>query len=684
MPIHCQSQRWIIETAHTAYSMGINDDGRLTHSYHGVRLSHIDDYPLPTTPRPYASFTRPAHQTPEEYPVYGDMSFIEPCLTLSFADGVRAVRLRYESDQVTAGTLAITLVDESYGLYVTLHYRPHPAYDLIERWVTIDNRSADTITLQRVLSAQMHVPDGTQYHLHHLWGKWMDEWHHTTDTLTAGVKVLESRTLTTSHRHHPYVALDDGTATETQGAVWFGLLSWSGSWKITADVNEFYQTRVSLGLNDWDFAWTLRAGQRFTAPSAFIGYSDCGHGRVSHCLHDFIREQVVPHLDAPRDVLYNSWEATMFDVDIDQQKAFAEQAAQLGIELFVLDDGWFVGRKDDTAGLGDWYPDPQRFPAGLTPLIDHVHQLGMKFGLWIEPEMVNRDSDVYRQHPDWVLHAGTRPRLEGRNQLILNMALPAVQAHLIDRLDTLLTENAIDFIKWDMNRSVSAINAPDVWVTYVQGVYHVWHTLRDRHPHIMWQSCSGGGGRADVGMLGLADQVWISDNTDPLRRLPMQTSYSRVYPASTMEAWVTAMGAEHLSLVFRFHVSMCGVLGVGADLTEWDAEERETARQLIALYKTLRPVVQFGDVYRLQTTHAAYYAVQFVSKDRGQSVVFWFRTYVDDPAPPFSVRLRGLDADASYRLLGQGVIKRGDAWMAITQTMTLANVSSAIWQLERV
>jgi alpha-galactosidase len=690
MSIRRVSQSWVLETAKTAYAFGINEAGLLVHSYWGNKLPQIEDYPAPPSPNDWASFNRAAQLTPEEFTGYEDMKFNEPAIKLSYADGVRDVRLRYQSDSIEGETLAIVLEDSAYQLKATLYYRVHAAYDLIERWVVVENGGEAALELERIFSAQWHLPAGQNYRLHHLWGKWFDEWNHVVEPLATGVKVLESRRITSSHQHNPYFAVDKGNADESQGEVWFGLLEWSGNWKLCAEVNEFYQTRLSMGLNDWDFRWRLNAGESFQTPSAFAGYSDAGHGAASRLLHDYIREQQVPHPEQERYVLYNSWEATFFDINVEQQKSFAHKAAAMGIELFVMDDGWFDGRKNDHAGLGDWYPDSEKFPDGLSPLIEHVHGLGMKFGLWIEPEMVNPNSALYRAHPDWAIHFPNRSRTEARNQLILNLAVPEVQDYLIKLLDDLLSKNAIDFIKWDMNRNVSEpgfIQAlgeqREIWVRYVRGVYRLWETLRERHPSIIWQTCSGGGGRSDLGMFHLADQAWISDNTIPARRIPMQFAYSRAYPASTMEAWVTEMGDNFVPLSFRFHVSMMGVLGVGANLAHWNDAEMQEAAKWIALYKAIRPVVQFGDMYRLLNPEP-YYAVQYLSKDKSQVVVFAFRTHAAEPAAPFVFRLQGLAPEKRYKLHGRGEVKSGAAWMAVQETMMLGNFRSEILRWEVV
>ncbi len=509
---------------------------------------------------------------------------------------------------VAQNELTLYLRDAYYPLLVMLHYRVHPDYDLIERWVTLHNEGDTPITIERVLSAQWHLPTGENYRLSHVNGRWLKETSLQRELLKQGIKVLESRRLTTSHHHNPWFALDRGNADEDHGDVWFGVLAWSGNWRLSVEVTEFASTRVNIGLNDWDFAWHLAAKQSFTTPSSYAGYTAEGFGSASRRLHDFIRDTVVPHPHVPRKVLYNSWEATQFDVSEQSQLELARYAAEMGIELFVMDDGWFHGRTFDTAGLGDWWPDEQKFPHGLTPLIQGVNALGMDFGLWIEPEMVNPDSDLYRAHPDWVIHFPTRARTEARNQLILNFARTDVQDYLIEMIDRLLSENAITFIKWDMNRNVSEPGwsdaegeAREIWVRYVQGLYRVWHTVRTRHPAVIWQSCSGGGGRADLGILREADQIWVSDNTEATARLIIQEGFSHIFPSSTMEAWVTDVSRRLISLEFRFHVSMCGVLGIGGHLLHWSEQERVEAKRLIAQYKEIRSIIQFGDLYRLRS-----------------------------------------------------------------------------------
>lgn len=691
MPIQPNPDGWVLETEHTAYAFGLNAAGLLAHRYWGVRLPYIDDYPPTPAPPNWASFNNAAQLTPEEYPGVNDIKYIEPCLKVAFADGTRDTVLRFDSSEIDGENLLIHLQDTHYPLHLTLHYRVHPEHDLIERFPTLTNTGDQPITIERAFSAQWHLPIGDRYRLSHMTGRWFDEFNIQREPLVQGVKVLESRRITTSHHHSPWFAVDRGHADEDSGEVWFGTLIWSGNWKIAAEVTDFASTRINIGLNDWDFAWRLNPGESFTTPASLAGYVLEGFGAASRTLHNYVRERL-PHRDGLHKVLYNSWEATFFDVDADSQAQFAEIAAGLGVELFVMDDGWFHGRANDQAGLGDWWPDAKKFPNGLTPLIQRVNDLGMDFGLWVEPEMVNPNSDLYRQHPDWVIHFENRQRTEGRNQLILNLARADVQDYLIAHLDTLLSQNNITFIKWDMNRNVSEAGWPsyegeqrEIWVRYVEGVYRVWGTLAQRHPNVIWQSCSGGGGRADYGILRLADQIWVSDNTGGTARLRIQEGFSQLFPANTMEAWVTDM-EKHLSLTFRFHVSMCGSLGIGANLTHWNEQEREEARRWITVYKAIRPIIQQGDQYRLHSAQGGegYAAVQYVSKDQRESVLFAFRTHIPDPAPPFTVRLRGLSPQARYTVEGFDGARSGLAWMHIDLLLPLGNFDSTIRRIRQV
>lgn len=694
MPIHISDRRWVLETRQTAYAFGLNSVGLVTHHHWGARLPRLDDYPIPPDPRGFSSTDGFHHFVPEEYPAEAGTKYIDPCLKVHFADGVRDAVLTFVDSSVTDSStpeLSIRLKDVYYPLQVTLHYRVHADYDLIERWVTLENLGAEPIHVERAFSAKWTLPPGDNYSLTHMYGRHLDEFNLQRELLTPGLKTIESRRIIPSHRAVPWFAIDR-SASEDSGEVWFGTLAWSGNFRINAEVTEFASTRVSLGWNDWDFGWTLQPAQPLVTPPSLAGYTKGGLGGASRQVHAYVRERVLPHGETPHKVLYNSWEATLFDVDEASQSALAEIAAQMGVELFVMDDGWFHGRNLDNAGLGDWWPDEVKFPHGLGGLIKKVNGLGMDFGLWVEPEMVNPDSELYRTHPDWVIHFPTRARTESRNQLILNMAREDVQEYVLGALDKLLTENNIAFIKWDMNRAASEPGWPDapgdpreLWVRYVWGVYRVWSELRHRHPNVVWQSCASGGGRADLGILRLADQVWVSDNTEATSRLRIQEGYSQFLPAITMEAWVTDWNEGFVPLEFRFHVSMCGSLGVGGNLLNWDEAERTLAAACIRQYKEIRPIVQLGEQYRLLSPQKGpYSAVQYVSQDKAESVLFVFRVHVPEKYNIPHLYLRGLDPEALYSVEGFEGPRSGLAWMEAGMRVELKNLQSKILKITRI
>jgi alpha-galactosidase len=692
MTIRSADQGWLLETSTSCYALGLNTQGLLAHRYWGPRLPYDDDYPAPRESGGWASFNGPGQLIPEEYPAYGGVKYIEPCLKVSFADGVRDLVLRFDTVEPHADTLDIHLRDAHYPLRVTLHYRVHAAYDIIERRATIANLGDAPITIERAWSALWHLRHGEAYRLTHATGRWIDEMHLRREPLVQGVKVLDSRRITSGHHNSPWFAADCGDATEEGGEVWFGALAWSGNWKLAAEVTDFGSTRIGFGVNDWDFAWRLGPGELLVTPASYAGYSAEGFGGASRRLHDFIRDNILPDGHAPRKLYYNSWEATHFDIDEASQVQLAEIVAAIGVELFVIDDGWFHGRTNDHAGLGDWWADAQRFPNGLGPLIARVNALGMDFGLWIEPEMVNPDSDLYRAHPDWVIHFPTRARTEARNQLILNLARVDVQDHLIATFDKLLADHKIAYIKWDMNRNVSEPGWPDapgeqreLWVRYVEGVYRVWGTLRERHPQVAWLSCSGGGGRADLGILRLADYVQSSDNTDATFNLCMLEGYSQILPANAVNYWITDVHAARYSLAFRFHTAMCGVPGIGCNLLRWEPEQRAEAARWIAVYKQIRPIVQNGDMYRLRSAQEhPFSAVQFISKDRAAGVLFAFRMHMPPPATLPPLRLRGLDPQARYEIEGFAEARSGLAWMQLGAQIQLDDFESTLRRIRCV
>ncbi|MEU9326744.1 alpha-galactosidase [Streptomyces canus] len=655
---------WILSGPASSYALHLTAEDELLHLHWGPRIALADAEALAVSPLPdYRPFEAPLDGR-EEYPVEGGPRFTRPALSVRTAER-RGTEWSFEAYDTEGDELRLRFRDG--GLTVTLHYRMR--HDVLERWVTLDNQDPAPVELLRADSATWTLPDREDgWRLSQLHGRWAAESLLAQTPLTYGEKVIGSRRGHTGHQHLPWVALDTD-ATEERGEVYGVALGWSGSWRIA--VAQLPDARVQItGGAGYDDSGLLRlaAGESFTTP-VFAGlWSDGGFGAASRAWHAYQRVYVVPGADQDRPVLFNSWEATNFDISEEQQGTLARRAAAMGVELFVVDDGWFGARTSDRAGLGDWAPNPDRFPNGLKPLGEYVHGLGMQFGIWVEPEMINPDSELYRAHPDWVQYQTGRKRTEFRNQLVLNLAREDVQEYLWGQLDTLLSSAPIDYVKWDFNRCFTDAGWPGdpypqrLWVDHVHGFYALLDRLRQAHPGVAFESCSGGGGRIDLGVLSRTDQVWTSDNTDPLDRLAIQYGFSQIHPARVMAAWVTDSPNTQLndrvsSLRFRFVSAMAGVLGVGGDLAEWTDEELAEAGRWVALYKEIRPLVQRGDLYRLRPPRGGLSAVQYVLGDETVVLAWLQAQQYGEPVP--ALRLRGLDPTASYECPETGEVHRG-------------------------
>ncbi|MBV9767871.1 MAG: alpha-galactosidase [Acidobacteriaceae bacterium] len=654
---------WLLTTAHSSYAMGIGADRQLQHLYWGGALWRVDDIPQLNQRPDISSFDPREMLENEEFPGWGGVRYYEPAIKITRADGDRDLVLQYVSQHIQGDDLDISLKDIRDDIEATLHYHVYPETGIIARSATVRNRTKQAIAIESAQSATWYMPPGDGYRLSYLSGRWAAETQINQEPVHEGMKVLESRLGHTGHNLNPWFAIDAG-ANEQQGRVWFGALGWSGNWRITVEQTPYKQVRVTGGFNTFDFSYPLKPGESLETSPFYGGFTEHGFGEASRLLHDVERADIEPHgLQARvRPVLYNSWEATEFNVSEAGQKQLAEKAAKLGVELFVIDDGWFGKRNTDHAGLGDWFVNPEKFPDGLGPLIQYVNGLGMDFGLWVEPEMVNPDSDLYRAHPDWVMNFPGRPRSELRNQLVLNFARDDVKEYIFSALDKLASEYKIRYFKWDMNRIFSEPGWPELppaeqrelWVKYVWNLYDVMARLRAKHPNLEIESCSGGGGRVDLGVLKHIDEFWTSDNTEAFDRLRIQEGFSEAYAAKLMSAWVTDvpnMNGRSTPLQYRFLVAMQGALGVGANLNKWTDEDSKLATEMIALYKRIRNTVQFGNLYRLLSPRTSdTTANEYVSKEGKQAVLFAFRHSQQYSTPPPVIYLQGLDSRAVYRL----------------------------------
>ena len=662
-----------LDGGNSTYAFGVNERGELQPLYWGGRLGPHDSIPAAHSFPEMASFDSPYTTTPEEYAGWGAGLFIEPALKVSFVDGNRDLVLHFVRVTASSSNSAeVLLKDISREIYVTLRYSMDPESGVVARSASIENKEKQPVLIEQAAFAQWTLPPA-RYTLSYLTGRWAGEWTLNQELIQGGSRVIESRRGSTSHQANPWFAIsreggrDTATAAdEEHGEVWFGALAWSGSWRITVEHTQLDAVRVTGGFNPFDFGYKLKPGEHLETPVFYGGYSNHGLGGAARLLHHFEIAHILPQAPdpKPRPVIYNSWEATEFKVDEPGQIALAEKAASIGVDRFVMDDGWFGQRNTDHAGLGDWYVNPEKFPRGLKPLIDKVHALGMDFGLWVEPEMINPDSDLYRKHPDWVLNFPGRPRSESRNQLVLNLARPDVRDYVAGFLDKLLTENDIAFLKWDYNRNWSEPGWDPmpideqrrVYVEFVRNLYSILADLRKKHPKVEIESCSGGGGRVDLGILHYTDEVWPSDNTDPFDRILMQDGFSYAYTPQIMMAWVTDsphwQNGRNTSLAYRMLSSMQGSLGIGANLNHWSTEDFTTAKRLIAAYHSVQKTIVQGDLYRLISPrdNSELSATETVSNDKSQAVVFAFANATNKGRGFPLLQLRGLDPSAEYKL----------------------------------
>ncbi|OJJ42315.1 hypothetical protein ASPZODRAFT_77061 [Penicilliopsis zonata CBS 506.65] len=636
----------------------------------------------------FGGWSGPHGRTRRELPDLGRGDLRVPAIQIAH-DGHTVTEFKYRSHTVLAGKPALaglpatfgdadqvsTLVVEMYdalgALAVHLSYSIFPQHDAIVRSVRVENRGKKQVTLQKVASLSVDLPVADMDILS-LRGEWAREAQRVRQKVEYGVHQFGSVAGYSSHIFNPFLGLVSATTTESHGDAWGFSLVYSGSFSAEVDQSSQGLIRAVLGLNREHLAWPLPPGESFTTPECVAVFSRDGINGMSQRFHGLYREHLIRSVYAhqPRPPLLNSWEGLVFDLDETAVYELAADSAQLGAKLFVLDDGWFgvkYPRVADNAGLGDWEPNPARFPDGLQPLLQRITALRvagtaeetLQFGLWLEPEMVSPASELYDAHPDWVLHAGDYPRTETRFQLVLNLAMAEVQEFIIDFVSKLLRELPIRYIKWDNNRAMHELPSPATAHAYLLGLYRVLDVLTTRFPSVLWEGCASGGGRFDPGMLFYFPQSWTSDNTDAVERIAIQLGTSLVYPASSMGAHISAVpnGITHRTtpLTFRAHVAMMGgSFGLELDSRTLDEAERAAIPPLIALAEKINPLVINGDLWRLRLPDSNYPAAIFVSKDHTQAVLFAFqiRATINHSFPV--LRLQGLDPAARYTVDGKG------------------------------
>ncbi|MEN9383451.1 MAG: hypothetical protein RL323_594 [Pseudomonadota bacterium] len=730
--IHFDAQQRVfhLQTERSSYLVQILRDGYLVHLHWGGRVQQYHGGNAPVhldrgfSPCPdEADRTFSPDSFPQEYPTFGTGDFRTPACQVLREDGSTVGDLRYLSHRIKAGkpaleglpsvyteddaeaqTLEIDLQDPADGVCVTLSYTVLRDFDVITRSVRFHNGGKAPVRLLRALSASVDFRDA-DFEWLTLNGAHVRETQVHRAPLHPGVQSVESRRGHSSHQHHPFQALLRPGTDERQGEAYGFSLVYSGNFLAQAEVDQFGTLRTNLGINPFDFGWLLEPGASFQTPEAVLAYSNQGLGGLSLTYNRLYRTRLCRGFwrDAERPVLVNNWEATYFNFDANKIEALAVSAQKVGIELVVLDDGWFGQRDNDLSSLGDWVVDKRKLPNGLEDLAQRVTALGLKFGLWFEPEMVSPDSDLYRAHPDWCLHVPHRRRTVSRNQLVLDLSRPEVCDYLIDAVSQVLASAPIGYVKWDMNRHMTEVGSaalpPDrqreTAHRYMLGLYRVLEAITQRFPHVLFESCSGGGGRFDPGMLHYMPQTWTSDNTDAVCRLSIQYGTSLVYPASAMGSHVSAVPNHQVHrstpLRMRGHVAMSGNLGYELDLTRLPQAELDEIAAQVGFYKEVRGLVQFGDFIRLQSPFDASNrgnetSWMFVDSQQHRALVMHAVVQCQPQQAVRSLRLRGLNASARYRELDSGRVYGGDELMQIGLPLPLVqgDHQSWMWRFERV
>lgn len=679
-----------LHTLHTSYQMWADGQGVVHHLYYGPAIGGSDLRGLEFysdcgfSPQPAGMDRQRDYSLDtlcQEYTGSGVGDYRIGCLRLAGPDGGRAADLRFVSAEAVPGkyalpglpaacaedgaceTLRLKLRDAVHGLTVTLLYGVFAQADVITRAALLENEGSGSIRLDKAASACLDLPFG-KWELIHFHGRHCMERQPERVPLSHNIQTLRSARGASSHQHNPFAILAAPHTTEETGECLGAMLVWSGNFKIECEVSQMQSTRLVAGVSDDDFSWTLEPGGQFAAPEVLFCYSDQGLSELSARYHRFLQRHIIrsPWRDKPRPILINNWEATYMDFDAQRIWDIARQARDLGVEMLVLDDGWFGERSDDSSGLGDWQFNEKKLGCTFDQLIGRVREMGLLFGLWIEPEMVCANTALYAAHPDWALSIPGRAPATGRSQLVLDLGRPEVVDYLYDIFHRLLAEHDIAYIKWDMNRNLTDVYSRalpperqgEAAYRYMLGLYSLLDRLTRDFPQVLFEGCAGGGGRFDAGMLCYCPQIWCSDDTDAIHRIKIQYGTSFGYPPCAMGSHISASPNHQTGrstlLSTRAVVAMAGTFGYELDLQKLTADEKEMVKAQIVRYKQLQPLLLEGRCERLTdaVTDTCFTAWQFTAPDRSRAVV---SVVVIDPQAnpwPIHIRLRGLDPQALY------------------------------------
>lgn len=693
MSIHVNEEHKLfhLQTAKTSYIFKILENGNAGQLYYGPQIPVKKDYPnLASREEHDCTNTLTVDQSDfqlelikQEYAGLGKGDYRYPAYQITYPNGSRTSEFEYTGYEVADGkerlknmpsafddqgddsqTLTVTFKDELANLVLQLHYTVFEKEDVIVRSATFINRGQEAVTLDRALSLQLDLPDH-DYDMLQFSGSWARERHLIRTPLRSGIQSIGSLRVASSHQQNPFFALARPHTDNHQGAAFGFNFIYSGNFIDSVEVDQFDTTRVLVGINPDDFGWKLANGESFQTPEAMMTYTSDGLNQMSQQLGAFYQDHLInqhfAHQDRP--ILINNWEATFMDFNEAKLMKIVEQADKLGIEMFVLDDGWFGHRDDDKSSLGDWFVDQKKFSNGISGFADRVHDKGMKFGLWFEPEMISVDSKLYEKHPDWMIATPGRQGTPARNQYVLDMTRQEVVDYLFEHMSAIIKQTKLDYIKWDMNRNITEMYGAKLPADqqlefphrYILGVYQLYARLTEAFPKVLFESCASGGGRFDLGMMYYAPQAWCSDDTDAIERIKIQDGTSYGYTQNMWGAHVSAVPNDQVgrltSLDTRAAVAYFGDFGYELDITKMAADELATIKKQVAFYKQYRHLFQFGKFYRLDnpdTNNDNVYGWQVVNEDRSEAILARFQ--ILNGANPAYIRVyfAGLDPEATY------------------------------------
>lgn len=678
-----KSKIFKLKTNNTLYCMQILYDKFLVHTYYGKNKRNAQcEYKA--TYRSFAPYfeeygtSYSPDEAYQEFPTFGAGDFRCSALKLKGAAGDSCTRFFYDSYKIIKGrvsleglpfaradenteTLEIRLRDDVTGCTVSLYYTVFENYDVISRYFKITNESSDVVTIEKCMSLSIDIPE-REHDMISLYGGYAWERNYQRVPLHMGSQSIFSRRGASSHHYNPFAAICSPRATEERGEAYGFSLVYSGSFLAEAEMSAVEAVRFQIGLGSENFGWRLEEGESFTAPEAVMTYSDKGIGQMSRNFHNFTRELICPPEVFPkRPVVINTWEGCWFDINEDVLVDFANEAAKYDLDMLVMDDGWFGARVNDQAGLGDWYENPDRFKNGLKSFVDRVKATGMKFGIWVEPEMVNPDSDLYRAHPEWVLQCKGRESTLSRSQLMLDMANPAVLNYLKESFSKTFDGVGIDYIKWDFNRNLAEVGSTvlpperqaEASFRFMLGTYELLQWFRDKYPNMMIETCSGGGGRYDLGMMHYSTQIWASDHTGPQYRGKIQFGSLMPYPASVLSCHVSNPGAcedEDREMDYRYKVAIGGALGYEMNILTATDKVKNAIKRQIAEYRKIEPLILKGELYRQMNYYEGNgnrYAYYYVNKDNSQ-ILSSFIQYNGEKPSEVKLKFCRADKDRVY------------------------------------